>query len=210
MVVVGSDRLYAIHLPRPEPPFDHQAIWEIDLSDGGYRSMRRKYGTSARLTLRTEPLSLADLRGDGGRPPVRTSFEAELFLGHFRHDGDPVGHTTVRVHRTLAFARIGPTTHRPPLQYLVFGREPDLFLVHKLSTASDFDQVLHAQRTDAAGARVATDRRAVLVQVPQRPEGLDPRLLPGQHVEATIVGADATMPLRALAEVYLDTDDLTS
>ena len=203
LVVVGLDTVYASHLPRFEAPFDCQVVCEIGLDGGAYRSLREKYGTSARFTLKTEPLALADLRGGG------TRFGAELFLGRFGRDGESIGPTTVQVRRTLAFARIGPVAHLPRLQYLVFGREPDLFLVHKLSRASDFDQVLRAQRTDAAGADVATHHRAVLVQVPQRLEGLDPRLLPGQHVNATIVGADATMPLQALAEVYLETDDFT-
>src|SRR4051794_13609961 len=101
LVVVGFDTLYASHMPRFVPPFDYQVVCEIELDNDVYRSMREKYGTSAQFTLRTEPLTLADLRaGDDGRPVLK-SFGGELFLGRFGRDGDSMGSVTVEVRRTL-------------------------------------------------------------------------------------------------------------
>jgi hypothetical protein len=217
MVVVGTETIYASHMPMFMSPHDYQVIIEISLDTAAYRNARKHFGTSALFTLRPPPFSIHGLEPAAGGRPALTEFPAELFFGHFERGGDTLGRIVAKVKRTLVFRHLDPARKAPELDYVLFGQGHDLFLAHEVTAAPDFDQLLAVQ-AGVEGSEPPSGR-ALNLHIAGRPNGLDTRLLPGEQVSATVTSPavttasaspPATVGLQALAEVYLETSDLAA
>ncbi|GHI07929.1 hypothetical protein AQI88_33625 [Streptomyces cellostaticus] len=184
LILLGSDPVYAVHMPLFTPPYDVQAMARVTLSTDTYQRARARYGTSALFTVRPQgPAAGADIPG-------------ELFFGPFASDGDPLGEVTVRVRQRVWAHRLEPDpAPQPTLEYVLFGTD-EVFLAHRLTGPPDFDQLLTAQFTGEPAEQGTT------VRLPGRPNDLTGRLRPGEQITTT-EGAG----LQVLAEVYLETRD---
>ncbi|WP_328683498.1 hypothetical protein [Streptomyces sp. NBC_00343] len=194
LVLLGTDTVYAVHMPTFTAPYDFQAVLRVTLNTDTYRTARKRYGTSALLTLSPRTLLLKDLEPGA-------SFPADLYFGRFGRDGELLGEVGVGIEERLYVGHpTEPTMEPAPLRYVLFGRE-QLYLAHVFTRPPDFDQVLTAQ---LAGEWLtsAGERSASTVTIPGRPDDLTGRLHPGEQVTAD--GAE----LQVLAEVYLETADL--
>lgn len=191
LVLLGTDTVYAVHMPTFTAPYDFQAVLRVTLDTDAYRTARKRYGTSALFTVSPRTLLLKDLEPGA-------SFSADLYFGRFGRDGELLGEVRVELEERLYVAH---PTERAALRYVLFGRE-QLYLTHVFTGPPDFDQVLTAQ---LAGEWLtsAEERPAHTVTIPNRPDDLTGRLRPGEQV--TVEGVE----LQVLAEVYLETADLT-
>ena len=197
LVLLGTDTVYAVHMPTFTSPYDIQAVLRVSLSTDGYLTARSRFGTSAVFTVRPQTyVPFEDLE-----PGV--AFPAELYFGRFGRGGEPLGTLTVEVEETLYEGRVGTSEAEPLppglLRYVLFGRE-QLFLAHGITGPPDFDQVLTAQIIGEF--LMEGDGKAHPVTVPGRPDDLGGRLRPGEQIRP------GDVELRVLAEVYLETDDL--
>lgn len=137
-VLLGTDTVYAVHMPTFTAPYGFQAVLRITLDTDTYRTARKRYGTSALFTVTPRTLLLKDLE------PGAT-FPADLYFGRFGRDGELLGEVRVKIEERLYVGHpTGPTIEPPPLRYVVFGRE-QLYLAHVFTRSPDFDQVLTAQ-----------------------------------------------------------------
>ncbi|MGX9889806.1 hypothetical protein [Streptomyces sp. NPDC002276] len=193
LLLLGTDTIYAVHMPTFTAPHDFQAVLRVTLDTDTYRTARKRYGTSALFTARPRTLLLKDLE------PGATC-TADLYFGRFGRDGEPLGEVSVTIEETVYVGH--PAAEPRTLRYVLFGRE-QLYLAHVLTGPPDFDQVLTAQLAGewwALGGGEETVARTVTV--PGRPDDLTGRLRPGEQLTA-----DGT-ELQVLAEVYLETADL--
>jgi len=194
LVLLGTDTVYAVHMPTFTAPYDFQAVLRVTLDTDTYRTARKRYGTSALFTLSPRTLLLKDLEPGA-------SFPADLYFGRFGREGELLGEVRVGIEERLYVGHpTEPTIEPTPLRYVLFGRE-QLYLAHVLTGPPDFDQVLAAQ---LAGGWLtsAGEQSARTVTIPGRPDDLAGRLHPGEQVTAE--GSE----LQVLAEVYLETTDL--
>jgi hypothetical protein len=219
MVVVGTQTVYASHLPMFMSPHDYRVVIEVSFDRAAYHDARRHFGTSALFTLAPEPFSIHELEPAADGRPARREFRAELFFGHFERGGDSLGEVVVKVERTLVFRHLDPAKKAPELGYVLFGRGPDLFLAHEITAAPDFDQLLAVQL--GVGGTEPASGQAWKLNIPGRRNSLEHRLLPGEQVGAAVTSdavtatcspppPPATVDLQMLAEVYLETSDLAA
>ncbi|MFJ9897588.1 hypothetical protein ACIQPR_30100 [Streptomyces sp. NPDC091280] len=195
LLLLGTDTVYAVHLPTFTAPHDFQAVLRVTLDTDTYRTAREHYGTAALFTARPRTVLLKDLE------PGATC-RADLFFGRFGRDGEPLGEVRITIEETV---HVGPPAAEPrTLRYVLFGRE-QLYLAHVLTGPPDFDQVVTAQRAGEWWATEAGEETpARTVTVPGRPDDLTGRLRPGEQL------TDGGGELQVLAEVYLETADLTA
>ncbi|WP_405839768.1 hypothetical protein [Streptomyces sp. NBC_01518] len=196
LVLLGTDTVYAVHMPTFTAPYDFQAVLRVSLDTDAYRTARKRYGTSALFTVSPRTFLLKDLEPGATVP-------ADLYFGRFGRDGELLGEVRVRIEERLYVGHpTEPTGEPAPLRYVLFGRE-QLYLAHALTRPPDFDQVLTAQLAGewvALGA--AAETAAHLVTIPNRPNDLAGRLRPGEQLTT------GETELQVLAEVYLETADL--
>jgi hypothetical protein len=210
MLVFGSGAIYASHLPMFMPKHRYQAVFEVSFGAAGdalYRAERQSLGDAAIFTLDpTEAFRMPELEGS------RTSFSADVFAGHFERPGHRriLQGVTVTLVRRFAWHPFRRAHIRPEsLTYLVAGTADELYLVHWISKAPDYDQVLAAKRT----APLALDGECELV-VPGRPD--ERPLVTGERAAGLLscdLGSErprrvAPVELAVGAQLYLERDEL--
>ncbi|MBI3544536.1 MAG: hypothetical protein HY075_14790 [Deltaproteobacteria bacterium] len=146
MLLVGGKTIYASHLPMFHSPHDYQVILEVRLrhpqGDAGARYARDRAETGEKVyTLVPEQFVLPDVVG------AKRSFKGDIFRGHFERGGVAIiKGVTVDIVHVVHFRKFKPGASKPSVApYLVFGRGPDVFAAHLITSPPDFDQVLAAR-----------------------------------------------------------------
>jgi len=154
MLIVGEQTVFLSHLPLFFRPHDYQVLLEAAFAKPGsdpqadYFNDRKGKGKNTKIyTLEPEPFVLPEL---AAATPKR-SFKANVYRGHFEKitpqralDVARVGEDVdVSVTRVIHFRKFDPTAVKPAqLEYLLFGKGAELFLVHLITKPPDFDQIL--------------------------------------------------------------------
>ena len=204
MLVVGEKSVYLSHLPMFHRPHDYQVILEVDIGNAAktiYLGDKKAHPQETVYTLVPESFILPQMV-QNPKP-----FRAKLFRGHFERGGAQiVNSTTVNIIKVVYFKKFEKETQHPKnLHYILFGNlEDDLFLVHIITTAPDFDQVLglkasRSQLTDSV-KELLQNQSSVIFDAEQ--DNNKP-LLDG----ATVTVKDLT--LNDVKQYYLEFDDLS-
>ena len=220
MLVVGLDTAFFYHLPMFMSPHDYQVILEGTLSKPGsepqrvYHDDRKGHPQTSVYTLAPVPFVLPDLF-----PPATTrkKIKGDLFRGHFEsppeYPADPVeigSGVDVTVTNVVFAQKLLPVPAAlKQLEYVLFGKGPELFLAHRISRKGDFDQVVSA----AVKGRQFSDeelRHGIPVQFGGKPNTAAGRLAKGQAVSgsARVSGKDVPIEVQPLAELYMSERDL--
>ena len=215
MLIVGDSTVYLSHLPMFMSPHDYQAIFEVTFSgenapETRYRDDRHESGATL-YTFVPEAFSLPELdMSDPARSP-RQSFEGEIFRHHFERPNDqhpeapePVslGAATATVTKIVQFRKLMPPTKSlPDLTYVLFGKQPELFLAHFVTQPPDIDQFLLVSMT--ANPRITDEvlRNGVVVDFPDRANTESRKIRPGESVSGIAHVADEDVPVQLRAEV---------
>ncbi|HYH46886.1 MAG TPA: hypothetical protein VEG34_14480 [Thermoanaerobaculia bacterium] len=144
MLVLGSETLYASHLPMFSAQHRYQGIWEVSFGEEGDRVYRaeRARPENAKLIFTLEPTEdfrLPELT------QTRKSFRANIYRGHFERLGKKriLENVKVTVRRQVHWHPFRNSHERPePLTYFLFGKGNELFLAHWISLAPNYDQIL--------------------------------------------------------------------
>lgn len=140
MVLFGSGpRLFLSHIPMFHRPHDVQLLLSVSLEHPDPRAARDF--SDATYTLEPERLDLDALAQ--GR---LKQFRATVYQGNFEAGGTPLlRDVTVKVNaveQMRVLSEQGPELPEP--RYLVLGSGTEVYLVHVLSRAPDFDHVVKA------------------------------------------------------------------
>ena len=137
MVLFGAgQRLYASHIPMFHRPHDRQLVIAVSLSHPELAPARDFSGGT--FTLEPERFDL-DALAEGRLK----QFKATLYRGNFEGGGTAL-HRDVRV-RVESVARVQPldvAVDVAELSYWLVGEGKEVYLVHSISRAPDFDQVV--------------------------------------------------------------------
>jgi hypothetical protein len=172
MMIVGDKTVYLSHLPMfvtdgTPPTFNSphrfQVILEAAFTDGNrdltaaYTSDRASHPTEKMYTLNPAQFVLSRINPSGvalkkfrGNTIFRGHLErnGQPFIG-FEGDRPPVGGVfDVNVKRVVHFHQFSKQATKPAqLEYLLFGKSPELFLAHFITKPNDFDQIISVKIT---------------------------------------------------------------
>ena len=222
-MMVGEQTIYLSHLPmfmfdpdRHEHNF--QVILEVTLSGTGnpqavYANDRRKHRDVRMYTMQPDPFEMVEL---DPRNPERTALAGKIWRGHLERPGRQpiIERATAHVERILYFNKFDPNA-RPldQLEYLLFGKAPDVFLAHIITRPPDFDQILGVKVT--AGIVSEEDlRRGIRLRIPGRRNDLHTRVRAGERTMGQVLleggqtGKPTELQLEATTEFYFEEGEL--
>ncbi len=201
MVLMGTQAFHLSHLPMFHMPHDYQVLLTVRLPDQARAKLaaaRAQARGTLLYTIAPRPFVLADVLEPG------FSFHADLVRGHFERGGETiVTDVPIEVARVVDFRQFRPGDgHLAELEYVLFGRPDEAFLVHRIVAPPDFDQVL----TVVAPAGIPADAlaRGLIVTFPGKPPG-EP-LLAGQRQHAQLDGKPVDLDVGA--QIYLEEGEL--
>lgn len=155
MIVWGDATIYFSHLAMfSNPVHAQQVILEVTLPNDamrGYRGAKAKHPESTFYSFRPEPFILGDLFPPAaGRPARLTSLVGTLFRDQFEQLGEDevkdhlvARNVTAKVTRVIVRRKLIPFGKRPVrLEYVLFGKQHELYLAHPINLPPDFDQII--------------------------------------------------------------------
>jgi hypothetical protein len=217
-VVFGHETVFMSHLPMfSMPEHAYQVVLEVELTLGGnhkqfiYQMDRRDHPEVAFYTFDPLPFVLPDILPTVDHDAAATSFIGDLYRNHVeKQDPLPVkiaDGETVIIKNVIDGHRLdvgAPSS--PELQYLLFGRGEEAYLVHLLTRAPDFDQIVQVQVPTALSADALN--RGVLVTVNGRRNTDSERIGATGAVAVTVESGSAatSLTLDPITEVYFNND----
>jgi len=206
MVMFGAgSSLFLSHIPMFEAPHNRQVLLEVSAP-----SLAGKSFSDGSFTFQPDAFSL-DALVSGDLKTIRGT----VFSGNFESGGKPIASNVELTVKSIPTA--APLDPSAPaansLEYFVMGSGQEAFLVHRISSSPDFDQVLKVSLEGsgltpeelASGAKLVFPDRATDVSKRLRPgESVDALVMPsGRGVKVTVakelsvlVGPDFTAPPR--------------
>jgi hypothetical protein len=162
MLVFGDKVTYASHLPMFHHPHDYQLVMKIEfkapagsspLTLSTYEQLKAQGKTL--FTIEPEVMDLSKVMSG-----TITSFEANLYDGHFERGGKNLGPVIVNVKTFLVNKKLNPAEAEKN-EYLLFGEQAEFFLVHLINGKPSFDLVAKSSQMS---------RGPVTLTLPQKPE----------------------------------------
>jgi|SRR6476661_921521 len=199
MLLVGTEQVYASHLPMFHRPHDYQVWLELELDSAGRAAFRRSHAEfpqEAVYTLEPEKFVLPAMLAHP-RP-----FRASLYRGHFERGGKAIAeNVVVRIRKVLYCQQLDPNkVVAGPPAYLLLGNAQEQFLAHRIGARPDYDQVLRVTvppgplMSQLATQRILEWQAAAGTSAPLQV----PAAVPGQTTPA----------LRVEQNIYLEFNDL--
>jgi len=222
-MMVGEQTIYLSHLPMfmfdpQRHPHNFQVILEVTLSCPGNPQAscvndRKKNPHERMYTMSPDAFEMVEF---DPQHPRRHSLTGAIFRGHLERGGEQIiDRTVAQVVNTVYFHEFDPHAEPPAqLEYLLFGRAPELFLAHVITRPPDFDQILAATVIGRAPSVFTADdlSRGIRVSIPGRANTVHTRIKAGERVtgQAQPTGAQAaqTLELEAGTEFYFEEGEL--
>ncbi|MEP7305144.1 MAG: hypothetical protein ABJA98_06470 [Acidobacteriota bacterium] len=220
MLVVGLGTRFFYHLPMFMSPHDYQVVLEGTLSQpgsdpqGAYREDRKAHGQTRVYTFAPASFVLPDVFPPA---PKLKKIHGRLFRGHFEspaeYPANPFqigGDVAVNISNVVFQQKLLPL---PPaldrLEYLLFGKAPELFVAHLITKRGDFDHVLSA---NVKGHEFPDEelRRGVRIQFGGKANRSSERLVEGKAAPGTakVLDKKVVVELKPLVEFYMSERDL--
>jgi hypothetical protein len=145
MVLFGDKINYVSHLPMFHAPHDYQVILQVKLSQThGVLTLQNFENAKAQglteFTLAPLPMDLTKVMSG-----ELTSFQANLFQGHFEKNGKDLGLVTVNVLKTIVSSKLDPQQTEKN-QYVLFGEQGEYFAAHLINGKPSFDSILSVSK----------------------------------------------------------------
>jgi hypothetical protein len=140
MLLFGTEKIYASHLPMFHSPHDYQIIIELELESKAkqsYLDERKLNENELVYTIEPETFVLPD------RIKVANKFLAAIYSGHFERGGKKImSDAELIIKRIIYFNKFNSNNKRPDsLNYLLFGNAKEQFLAHLICKKPDFDEI---------------------------------------------------------------------
>lgn len=221
-MMVGEQTIYLSHLPMfmfdpQHHEHNFQVILEVTLSGPGnaqatFADDRRNNPRERMYTMSPAAFEMIEL---DPQQPRRAQLTGDIFRGHLERGGQRIiRDATAEVMNIVYFHEFDPNAQPlDQLEYLLFGREPELFLAHVITRPPDFDQIIGVTIGDAT--LTADDlRQGIRIKIPGRANTPQARIKAGERVsgQAQLPGAEAVSPLElqleAGTEFYFEEGEL--
>lgn len=167
MMLMGSEVIYASHLPMFHSPHDYQIILILELSKDDhakYIQDKRNHPEELIYTIEPETFVLPEMINH------TKTFKANIYRGHFERGGKKfLENITVNIGQLIYYKQFDKKCVRPAnLQYLLFGNAQEQFLVHRISAKPDFDENIAVKVHDKKSLRAITDNLYITIEFPEK------------------------------------------
>lgn len=195
MLIFGTEKIYASHLPLFHAPHNYQIILELELD----KTAKQKFIRDQQLhpefttyTIEPERFILPDKINSRG------SFKANLYRGHFERGGVKIADSvTIKISDVVYYKKFDTAeVHREDAAYLLFGNSKEQFAVHQITNKPDFEQIILV-KTNAGKDQLNT----VIFSASNNPVGVS-----SNTISVKINGKENKLVL--LKQLYLEFDDL--
>jgi hypothetical protein len=195
MLIFGTEKIYASHLPLFHAPHNYQIILELELDKAAKKQFitdQQQHPEFTTYTIEPEPFILPDMIAAKG------SFKATLYRGHFERGGTKIAEKiSIRIATVVYFKKFdAATVKESKAVFLLFGNSKEQFAVHHISSNPDFEQLIQVKA--AAGSELCS---SIVFPGANGPAGVS-----GNVFQVSINGKTATITL--LKQLYLEFDDL--
>ena len=143
-------------------------------------------------------------------PSPLASFQGTVLRGHLERGGKPIlglENVAVKIQKIVHFHQFDPAAQTPrTLEYLLFGRGPELFLAHSIVKPPDFDQILSV---NVSGLQLTDNElgSAIRISIPRKKNSPADRLKEGEQAAAEMSGG-RKLSVRAIREFYFEEGEL--
>jgi hypothetical protein len=147
MLLFGTERIYASHLPMFHSPHDYQIILEVELDEKQkkiYLQSRTKFPNETVYTIEPEKFSIPKFMEN--THPIKVN----VYRGHFERGGTKImDSVTMNIVHIIHFKQFDPyAAHKKIMNFLVFGNKKEQFMAHEISASPDFDQIIKINIAD--------------------------------------------------------------
>lgn len=233
MMLVGTKTAFLSHLPmfnrvvgpKFDSPHRFQVILEVTFTDGDsnltevYFKDRAKNQAVKMYTLNPGQFVLPHVDPNGsalkkfrGNALIRGHLErgGTAFIGDFENPPER-GAFDVNVVNVVHFREFDPNAAKPSkLEYLLFGKGSELFLVHLITKPNDFDQIISIKTT----GQTFTDAdlaKGIRIEFSNRGNTSKERLKENVKAPGSLLipgGASQTVPVETVREFYFEEGEL--
>ncbi|GHN00936.1 hypothetical protein WSM22_24250 [Cytophagales bacterium WSM2-2] len=145
MLLMGSEKIYASHLPMFHSPHDYQVLVTLIFDENSrkkYIDDRKAHPEELIYTIEPEVFVLPEMINHTRK------FQASVYRGHFERGGMVIAKdVTVTIEQVIYFGQFKTGATKPcNLQYFLFGNDKEQFLVHVINAKPDFDEVIKVQQ----------------------------------------------------------------
>ncbi len=195
MVIFGTEKIYASHLPLFHTPHNYQIILLLELDEIDKQKFvvdQQKHPEFATYTIEPERFILPDKIQDKG------SFKANLYRGHFERGGVKIADSiNIKILEVLLFKKFEEGEKKVnSANYFLFGNEKEQFAIHQISNKPDFDHIIQV-KTKLGSNNFDT----VILSKFNNPVGVS-----GNSISLNPNGENVELIL--LKQLYLEFDDL--
>jgi hypothetical protein len=194
MMIFGTEKIYASHLPMFHAPHHYQVILEIIVTDkvkSAFIEDQRLHPEYTTYTIAPERFVLPEMLENPRR------FKSIIYRGHFERGGVPISDSIeVDIKHIIYSKRIDHQKPSKESKYILFGNDAEQFVVHALSAPPDFDQIIYVRcKSYQNPTEIIMDKnRNATVGVS------------GNMISAS--SKDGDVSLEFLKQLYLEFDDL--
>ncbi|WP_316839453.1 hypothetical protein [Pedobacter gandavensis] len=201
MLLMGTETIYAEHLPMFRTPHDYQVILELEFSKEAvkkYRKDRAAYPAELVYTIEPETFVLPEMVNH------TKVFKANVYRGHFERGGTKfIDTVTFKIKKVIYYKQFDKNQQRPEnLQYILFGNKKEQFLSHLISKKPDFNEVLAVQLD---GKAIPQNEPYQLIVMEEK-ENRKP--FSWMKSDARILATDQPLFFRKYKQLYLEFGDL--
>lgn len=167
MMLMGTETIYASHLPMFHSPHDYQIISVLELSKDDqtkYILDKKNHPDELIYTIEPENFVLPEMINH------TKNFKANIYRGHFERGGKKfLENITVKISQLIYYKQFDQKCKKPKnLEYLLFGNPQEQFLVHRINARPDFDENIAVQIHDKKNLKALADNLYITVEFPER------------------------------------------
>jgi hypothetical protein len=200
MLLFGTTKIYASHLPMFHSPHNYQIILELELN----KEIKKLFIKDQQLhpafttyTIEPEKFILPDMIT---RP---RPFKVTIYRGHFERGGEKIAENiTVTIKEVIYFKKFNAEESKATAaDFILFGNNKEKFAVHYISNKPDFEQIIQIKSFIA----LFTGKSKYL-SVRFNAKENSPAGISGNNVE--VAAGDKKFNITLLKQIYLEFDDL--
>jgi hypothetical protein len=144
MLLMGTEKIYASHLPMFHSPHYYQIILELELSKADkqkYLMDKNKNPNITTYTIEPETFILPDMLNHP-KP-----FKVNLYRGHFERGGTEIlKNVPVKIVAIVYFQKFKVEELKSKIaNFIMFGNLKEQFLAHQITNSPDFDQIVEVK-----------------------------------------------------------------
>ena len=142
MVVMGTEKIYASHLPMFHSPHGYQVILELKFDKKGKEIYQQAYIASEHkfFTIEPEQFVLPEMIAKPHK------FKVNIYEGHFERGGKKIAESVeTSIIEVIYSQKLDTKLGLKTINFLLFGNEKEQFAAHLITLKPDFDQIFAVQ-----------------------------------------------------------------